>query len=47
MIYATVQRQEATLAYLDVFMVLMYFALGAAVLTLFLKKIKLGKAHAH
>jgi DHA2 family multidrug resistance protein len=45
-IYQTVQTQSAMLAYLDIFMVLMYCCGIAAFLALFLKKIELGKAHA-
>jgi DHA2 family multidrug resistance protein len=41
------QTQAAMLAYLDIFAVLMFGSLAAAVLTLFLKKIKLGEAKAH
>jgi DHA2 family multidrug resistance protein len=41
------QTQAATLAYLDTFMVLMFACLVAVVLTIFLKNIKLGEAHAH
>jgi len=43
----TMQTQAAMLAYLDIFAVLMFGSLAAAVLTLFLKKIKLGEAKAH
>ena len=42
-----VSTQSAMLAYLDIFMVLMYGSLAAAVLTIFLKKIDLKKASAH
>jgi MFS transporter, DHA2 family, multidrug resistance protein len=44
---AMVQRQAAMLSYLDVFKVLVFFSLTAAALTLFLKKINLGKASSH
>jgi DHA2 family multidrug resistance protein len=42
-----VSTQSAMLAYLDIFMVLMYGSLMAAVLTIFLKKIDLKKTSAH
>jgi DHA2 family multidrug resistance protein len=41
------QTQAAMLAYLDIFMVLMFGSLLAAALTLFLKKMDLSKASAH
>jgi len=43
----TVSTQAAVLSYLDIFVVLMYGCLAALVLTIFLKKIDLGKASAH
>jgi DHA2 family multidrug resistance protein len=46
-LYHTVQTQAAVIAYIDVFMILMYFSLAAVVLSLFLKRIKLGKAAVH
>ena len=43
----SVATQAAILSYLDIFMVLMFGSLLAAILTLFLKRIELGKAAAH
>jgi DHA2 family multidrug resistance protein len=42
-----IDTQAAVLAYLDIFVVLMYGCLIAAILTLFLKRIPLDKASAH
>lgn len=46
-IYQTVQTQATMLAYLDTFMVLMYYCLCAAFLALFLRKIDCSKTEAH
>ena len=46
-IYKGVQTQASMLSYLDTFKVLMYCSFGAAVLTLFLRRIDLSKAKAH
>jgi DHA2 family multidrug resistance protein len=43
----TIGTQAAVLSYLDIFVVLMYGCLVAVVLTIFLKKIDLGKASTH
>jgi DHA2 family multidrug resistance protein len=41
------QTQAMMFSYLDVFKILVFFSLAAAALTLFLKKVDLGKASAH
>lgn len=46
-IYRSVQTQAAMLSYLDIFKILMFYAIVAGILTLFLKKIDLSKARAH